>query len=325
MKKIRSVLIVIVVIIAAYCVNAMFIEGRSVQSRIYQDILGIRKAVGLSLELEQVEQQVEDRLEHGREPFVWPEDVKMSNSVDKYRIADMDVYRVNEEGASDKKIIYIHGGCYSEELDNLHISMIDHLASELDASITVPIYPLVPEHNYADSYDKLLVLYQAMILTTDPENIVIMGDSAGGGHSIGLALLLKDEDLPQLGQIILLSRWVDVTMQNPDITDELQRKDRLLDVDALVYFGHLWAGEADPEYYLISPINGDFEGIAPVTTFVGTYEIFYPDIIKFHKKLLESGNQAELNIYDKMPHVFQLFPTPEAERSIDEIIETIQN
>jgi acetyl esterase/lipase len=325
MKKIRIVLIVIVVIIAAYCFNAMFIEGRSVQSRIYEDILSIRKAVGRSLELEQVEQQVEDRLENGREPFVWPEDIKMNNSVKLYRIADMDVFHINEESASDKKVIYIHGGCYSEELDNLHISMIDHLASELDASITVPLYPLVPEHNYADSYEKLLALYQEMLLTTEAENIVIMGDSAGAGHSIGLALLLKDKDLPQLGQIILLSPWVDVTMQNPDISDELQRNDHLLDVDALVYFGQLWAGDASPEHYLVSPINGDFKGIAPVTTFVGTYEIFYPDIIKFHEKLLESGNQAELYIYDKMPHVFQLFSTPEAERSMEEIIEIIQN
>jgi len=325
MKKIRNVFIVIVVIIVAYCVNAMFIEERSVHSRIYQDILSLRKAVGLSLELEQAKQQVEDRLENGREPFVWPEDMKMSNNVDSYRIADMDVYRVNEEGASNKKVIYIHGGCYSEELDNLHISMIDHLASELDASITVPIYPLVPEHNYADSYDKLLALYQEILLTTKPENIVIIGDSAGGGLSIGLALLLKDKGLPQLGQIILLSPWVDVTMQNPDITDELQHHDRLLDVDTLIYLGQLWAGEADPEHYLVSPINGDFEGIAPVTLFVGTYEIFYPDIIKFHEKLLQAGNQAELNIYDKMPHGFQLFSTPEAERSIEEIIEIIQN
>jgi acetyl esterase/lipase len=71
-------------------------------------------------------------------------------------------------------------------------------------TITAPDYPLAPNYTYVDSFDMVVRLYKQMMQTNGAGNLVIMGDSAGGGFAQALAQRLRDKHLPQPGQIILL-------------------------------------------------------------------------------------------------------------------------
>jgi len=57
----------------------------------------------------------------------------------------------------------------------------------------------------------------------EPDDLIMMGDSAGGGFALALAQKLKNESIDQPAQIILLSPWLDITLTNPDIK-EIDRK-----------------------------------------------------------------------------------------------------
>ncbi|MFW6263608.1 MAG: alpha/beta hydrolase, partial [Thermotogota bacterium] len=111
---------------------------------------------------------------------------------------------------------------------------------------------------------------------------------------------------------------------NPGITKQLEKREKILTVVFLIKAGKHWVGEDDPKSYLVSPINGDLEGLPPITIFTGTYDLLFPDAQKLHEKLKSMGGRSELKVYDKMLHDFAIFPIPEAKRATDEIIEKVR-
>jgi acetyl esterase/lipase len=86
-------------------------------------------------------------------------------------------------------------------------------------------------------------LYKQMMQTNEAENMILMGDSAGGGFALALAQRLRDEHLPQPGKIILLSPWLDITLTNECIKS-IDRIDPFLGIEGLLEAGKQYAGFA---------------------------------------------------------------------------------
>ena len=149
-----------------------------------------------------------------------------------------------------------------------------------------------------------------------------MGDSAGGGLSASFCEYLGANDLIQPKHLILISPWVDVSMSGD--YEEYDELDPMLGVDGLREMGEVWAGDLDSKDYKVSPLFGDIKKLPRTTIFVGTHEIFYPDIIKFFNKLKDHGIDVELNIGEDMTHVYPLYPmVPESREALKHIIEVI--
>ena len=235
----------------------------------------------------------------------------------------MNVLLFNNKSNHNTQIIYIHGGGYVLGINDGHVNLAKYFVNEADVTIHMPDYPLAPHHQYNETYEKMIALYESILQGTSPDNIIFMGDSAGGGLSLGISQYLKELDLPQPSQIILLSPWLDITMENPDAL-KYDKNDVILGIPGLLEFGKVWAGDADPQNYMLSPINGPLEGTAPITMIGGTYEVFYPDFIK----LTEKANSSNINItfyeYNKMLHVFPLFGMPESDDARLKIVQKIK-
>ena len=148
-----------------------------------------------------------------------------------------------------------------------------------------------------------------------------MGDSAGGGLSLALTEHFKAEGIRLPDELVLLSPWVDVSMENEQITD-YESVDPFLSVAPLRSCGEQWKGDLDAHDWRVSPIYGDLKGIRNVTVFVGTDGILYPDITKFFG-LLDKDPSNKLIVGEEMNHVYPLFPIPEAKPAVNEIIRIV--
>src|SRR5215510_1721621 len=151
-----------------------------------------------------------------------------------------------------------------------------------------------------------------------------MGDSSGGGISLALAQRLREDGLAQPGRVILLSPWLDATLSNPEIL-EFDKIDPFLGVDGLKYGGEAYARDVDPKSYLVSPVYGCLEGLAPITLFIGTRDILYPDCRKLRDKATAEGVRIDFREYPEMVHDWMLAPMPEAKHAIEEIVATIRS
>ena len=225
----------------------------------------------------------------------------------------------NEAEDVERLVIYLHGGIYVNEIKLPHITFCDKLAKKINACVFAPIYPLAPNHTYDETYEIVEKLYRHLLAMDKP--IIIMGDSAGGGLSVAFCEYLAANDLPQPENLIPISPWLDVSMSGD--YDDVEF-DPMLGVDGLREMGETWAAGLDPKDYKVSPLFGDVEGLAKTTLFVGTHEIFYPDVVKFYNKLIDNGVDAELNVGERMTHVYAIYPlVPESKEAFKHIVEII--
>ena len=209
-------------------------------------------------------------------------DIKLSNNLDSFVLDNSTVYTLKNNQEYEKIIVYIHGGAYVNDITSNHLKMLDKIATKENVKIYIPIYPLAPEHTYEDSYKLLTDLYNDLLL--EGKEIIFMGDSAGGGLATAFAEYTKELNLESPDKLILLSPWLDITMENKEILD-YENKDPMLSSYGLIKMGELWAGKLDTKDYKVSPIYGDVSNLKDAYLFVGTREIFYPDVNKFYKNL----------------------------------------
>ena len=207
----------------------------------------------------------------------------------------------SKEEKSNLKILYFHGGAYAAEATEKHWEFIQKLALDTKATIIMPDYPLIPKYNYKDVFEMIEPLYKEIIKEIDTDNLIVMGDSAGGG--LGLALMEKVslEDVKTAKKIILISPWLDVRLTNPEI-EETQNKDKELDRKNLKLAGIAYAGEDGINSYLVNPIDGDLSKLNNITIFAGTNDILNPDAHLMQEKAKKQGVSIELIEYESAAH-----------------------
>lgn len=257
--------------------------------------------------------------------YILPTKLQQKYKITKVDSYLLDTYLLKSPSKSDtRQILYLPGGGYVEQPLMWHWRFLYNLSQKLNGTITVPIYPKAPNHQYDEVFKNVLPIYKDLLTKTSPENIVIMGDSAGGGLSLALSQMLLKEGLPQPGNIVLLSPWLDITLSHPEI-ESMKKNEPMLNLKLLIESGKTYAGDTDRSNYLLSPINGPLKGLGKITLFIGTHEFFLPDARKF-KKLAEK-EKIDINYfeYPKMNHVFPVLPIPEAKRAMQQIVDILKS
>lgn len=223
----------------------------------------------------------------------------------------MKVYHLGMSGKNKRCVLFLHGGSYISEISLRHWVFLDLLASLTDAEYIVPIYPLAPTHDYDEAYMALGDLYKDILKRYDPEDIIIMGDSAGAGLALGFCESLPEEDLPKPSRVIAISPLVDLSLRNPEIKNYFDL-DPLLAPWGVAQVGELWADGDDVLSPRLSPLYGDISALPPVTITVGTREILYPDVIRFAEALDKAHVDCDLHIGQGLNHCWPIYPSKEA-------------
>lgn len=307
--------IVILVLVVIYCIYIIIYEKRSIRSKLIEKTVSLSKFKTFISNEEIYDKYIKKKMKIENEEYFLPK-YKFKSSLQKKKYLGMDYYIINRNN-NNRKIFYLHGGSYIDNPLIFHLKFLDNIAIESNLEIILPIYPKAPKYNYKYSYDKIFSLYSKLF--NNNSDIIIMGDSAGGGFSLGLSMLIRENDGILPSNIILLSPWLDITLTNKEIK-RYEKSDPFLSKKALIKAGKLWSNNENLTNYLLSPINGSFINIGKITIFVGTHEILLPDAKKL-KTLLDRNNISH-NYYEykKMNHVFPLYPIPEAKDVKEKIL-----
>lgn len=247
--------------------------------------------------------------------------LRKHSRINEHRIDGHLIYEIEPKraGASQPSghqgghhIFYLHGGAYAFSIMSVHWTMIGKLIKATGASATVPLYPLAPEHDWSQSYPVVMEAYSRAVAKYGAENITVMGDSAGGGYSLGLAQMLRDQAGPMPGKVILLSPWLDVTASDPS-QKELEKHDVLLSVQGAQTAGQFWAGEGnDPAAFPVSPLFAAIDNLPPIAIFAGSHDVLYADALRLKQKADDQAIDIALHVGEEMQHVWMLLPIREA-------------
>lgn len=230
-----------------------------------------------------------------------------------------------DDGPIESRILYVHGGCFIFDLMPLHWDFIAILAKQLRARVTVPVYPLAPEHKLAEAYDMLQELYDAMAAEKSENPFWAMGDSAGGSFILGLTQRAVDAGKPTAARLVPISPCVDATFSNPDMFVTAIQKDPWLALPALAEVCKLTLGDLKREDHRISPIYGTIKGLPPMFMTLGTDDLHQPDAELFVQKARENGCDITSVTEKGLFHVWTLFPMPEAVKVQQQIFEWLRS
>jgi epsilon-lactone hydrolase len=220
--------------------------------------------------------------------------------------------------------VYTHGGGFVNPLRSGHWHTVRALVEATGATVTVPAYPLAPEHTHEATFRLLEQLHRDLLARVAPERIVHCGDSAGGNLALTQALHFRARGLPLPGHLVLFSPWLDLTMADPE-AEALEPRDLMLRVGTLRRWGRWWAGAADPRTPTLSPLYADADALRalpPIQLFVGTDDVLLPDCRTLRDRVAAAGGRL---VYDETPHGFHAFMAatfaPEAKRVLRRVAE----
>jgi epsilon-lactone hydrolase len=262
---------------------------------------------------------------HPRPPYSGQPSRRLLKRIDVTRtdLNGRPVYQVSPRVVGDGDItghlLYLHGGAYVLDLmPHFHWPAIAKLANIVRRTVTVPIYPIAPEHSYREVFPFLLQVYRRELETRDPSSIAFMGDSAGGGMAFALCHAVRDAGLPQPTDAVLLSPWMHVGLPDPDVP-AVAKIDPFLNLDDLRAAGIRYAGGDPLDTPLVSPSVGPLTGLARITVFTGTHDVLNPDARAFRKRAAAEGLDIGWYELDGGVHAWMLLPGRDAAQALNRI------
>ncbi|WP_106398650.1 alpha/beta hydrolase [Actinocorallia populi] len=221
---------------------------------------------------------------------------------------------------ADRIILYFHGGGFMVAGLNTHRRLVSRISAAAGAPALSVAYRQLPEANLAGSVDDCVTAYRHLLdRGYRPEQIIVAGDSAGGFLSLAAPLKAISEGLPAPGGIVAISPLTDLD-DAAKLAHENLRLDAFIPGTRLGVLRELVLRDMVPDP-LHSPVNGALADLPPVLIHAGSTEILRADAELMAERLAAAGVPATLTLWDRQPHVFQIFADlcPEGLASIAEI------
>ena len=233
--------------------------------------------------------------------------------------------RSSDEG---RIILYLPGGAYIMRTPNMHTGMVSRLCVRTGARSLMVYYRLAPEYPFPACLEDSLHAYQWLLdAGYQPDDIVIAGDSAGGGLTLSTLLAIRDQDLPTPAGGLMLSPLLDAGDMSGSRWKNA-RTDAMLPAASqrAVNPRPLVIGDGDPEDPYISPIYGDYTGLPPLYVQVSDGEMLLDDSLRLARRCHQYGTRAHVDIWHRVPHVWPVFPfLPEGVEALDKAALFINN
>lgn len=247
---------------------------------------------------------------------------------DEIKIGSLDASMITpKDELSSGVILYLHGGGYTAGNLQYAKGFGSVLAAKCGIRVLCVAYRLAPEHPFPVALDDSLDAYGYLLSSGfAPSQIILCGESAGGGlcYSLCQKLLEKGRTVP--AGIIGISPWTDLTLSGASF-EANEKNDPSLTKERLKYYADCYAYGAkeigksfypnenpDPDDdrriksdYKMSPLFGTTEGMPPSLIFVGGDEILLDDSTLMHEKLTAFGCDSTLIVREKLWHGYVLY------------------
>jgi monoterpene epsilon-lactone hydrolase len=222
-------------------------------------------------------------------------------------LAGVPVIGIDIDGVDDHGVVlYLHGGAYAMGTAQASLGLASDVARRAQARAITVDYRLAPEHPYPAALDDAVAVYTALLETTDPADVALVGESAGGGLVLATLVALRDRGLPLPSAAAVFSPWADLTLSGATATTKA-------DVDVAVTAAGLrtrgaeYVGAADATTPTISPVFADLAGLPPLLIQAGSHEVLLDDALRIAANAAVADVAVDLQITPGAPHVFQGF------------------
>ncbi len=208
--------------------------------------------------------------------------------------------------SADKIAVYLHGGAYVINSAKGVIESAMLFASQTGIRVIAVDYTLAPHSRWQATTDDIVGVFTALAEQGfTAGDIVLFGDSAGGGLAAGVTLKMRDLGMDMPAALVLWSPWADISETGDTYVTLRDAEPFFTYEDVLGPAALAYADAEDQKNPYVSPVYGDFApGFPPTLIQGGTREIFLSNFVRLYQALDQAGQTVKLDVYEGMPHVF---------------------
>lgn len=226
-----------------------------------------------------------------------------------FRINNIDAeWQARRDVREDAVLLYLHGGGYAAGSIATHRPLTTEIAAGFNGRVLSLGYRLAPEHPCPAAIEDALAAYRWLVddQGIPASNIVIAGDSAGGGLTIATLVAIRDAGLSAPAGGWCLSPWVDLTVSSGTMTSKAD-DDLMITADALNAYAAAYAPGGDVKDPRATVLNASLRGLPPLLIQVGTAERLLDDAVALAGKAGAEDVAVTLETWPGQPHVFHIF------------------
>jgi monoterpene epsilon-lactone hydrolase len=219
-------------------------------------------------------------------------------------------------------LLYLHGGGYVLGSLNTHRSLVGSLAQRCNCAALTINYRKAPDHPFPAALDDARRAYRWLLHEGyAPHNIIVAGDSAGGGLALALLLDLRDAGQPLPAAAVGLSPWTDLVLPLTTLRRVAQEETQLLEALQIRNWGQAYARRTPLNHPLLSPSQADLHGLPPLLLQISDAEVLYDDVLCFATKARTAGVAVTVQEFQGLVHWWHLFwrVVPEARQALDQV------
>jgi epsilon-lactone hydrolase len=215
-------------------------------------------------------------------------------------------------------LINLHGGGFNSDSGSLIEGV--PIANLAKIKVVSVYYRLAPENPFPAAVDDVVAVYKELLKTYKPKSIGIFGTSAGAILTAEVTSKLKQLGLPLPGALGMFSGLADFSRAG----DSWQLftlngfPGALEPTDAKHPHDSEYSAKTDRKDPVLSPLFSDLQGWPPSLSVTSTRDILLSSTTIFHRALLRSGNDAQLVVFEALPHAFWYhFQLPETKEALE--------
>ena len=226
----------------------------------------------------------------------------------------------------NRTLLYLHGGGYVIGSPADYRDMVPRIARAAQARAIAVDYRLAPEHPHPAAVDDAVTVYRGLLAQgVRPDEIVVAGDSAGGGLTVATCVAARDAGLPMPAAGVCISPWVDLEGLGDSMIANNDREP-LVKKDLVLGMAQTYLSGQDPRTPLAAPLYADLHGLPPLLIQVGTSETLLDDARRLAVRAKAAGVETTIQEWPDMIHVWHLFGSflREAQEASDRIGEFVR-
>lgn len=210
-------------------------------------------------------------------------------------------------------VLWVHGGGYqSGSAKDIFATRALSLVVKFGAVLVAPDYRLSKKHPYPaalhDCWAALLYLKKhAEELGVRSDQIMVGGESAGGGMAAALCMLARDTGSVNIAFQMPLYPMLDDRDTPSNADNHAPNWDSRRNRKAWKrYLRDAYGTDLVPVYAAPARCR-DYRGLPPCYTYVGDIEPFYSETVDYVRHLNEAGVRAEVDVYPGWFHAYDIF------------------
>ncbi|RAK63362.1 hypothetical protein DJ019_16695 [Phenylobacterium kunshanense] len=213
-------------------------------------------------------------------------------------------------------VFYVHGGSFAADRSPRITHLVARFAAAAEARVFAPSYRLAPEHPCPAAVEDIIAAWAWQAQTAPDEPVVALAESAGAAILLAALQAAIARGLPPPSGLVLLSPWVDLSLQSWSVTAASLLGTTPYTMESLALMARFYLGGRSATDPVASPIFGAFDGFPPTLIHASRGDILYDDAVRLAEAMRERGCDLTVRLWSEETHVWERMQTPKARQSI---------